>query len=140
MARLRPTTERPVIPVSPPATDAQSEVAANAKTNFEKESQMDGSGFGVDRRSLEDLVRPAVPDVFSMESGDLSLATLEDDEAFMEALRTLRSQNELLREYVSASEKSSRRSDVLAIASLVVAALSLLVSLVSLLSQFDVIG
>lgn len=101
---------------------------------------MDGSGFGVDRRSLEDLVRPAVPDVFSMESGDLSLATLEDDEAFMEALRTLRSQNELLREYVSASEKSSRRSDVLAIASLVVAALSLLVSLVSLLSQFDVIG
>lgn len=137
MARLRPTTERPVIPVSPPATDAQSEVAANAKTNFEKESQMDGSGFGVDRRSLEDLVRPAVPDVFSMESGDLSLATLEDDEAFMEALR---SQNELLREYVSASEKSSRRSDVLAIASLVVAALSLLVSLVSLLSHFDVIG
>lgn len=126
-----------MIPVSPPATDAQSEVAANAKTNFEKESQMDGSGFGVDRRSLEDLVRPAVPDVFSMESGDLSLATLEDDEAFMEALR---SQNELLREYVSASEKSSRRSDVLAIASLVVAALSLLVSLVSLLSHFDVIG
>lgn len=129
-----------MIPVSAPATDAQSDAAANAKTYFDKESQMDGSGFGVDRRLLEDLVRPAVPDVFSMGAGDLSPAMLEDDEAFMEALRTLRSQNELLREYVSASEKSSRRSDVLAIASLVVAALSLLVSLVSLLSQFSVIG
>ena len=81
------------------------------------------------------------PDSFDVES-----ATLADDSEFLKVVSAAQEQTALLREqtvafsdFVRASERESRRQFVVNVVSLLVAALSLSVTFVSLLLQFGVI-
>lgn len=74
-------------------------------------------------------------------------ATLDDDPGFTRALETLDGLSDMVRglssaftEYVEASERESVRNKVFNALSLVVAALSLAVTFVSLLGQFGIVG
>lgn len=78
---------------------------------------------------------------------DLEPATLEDDPAFMQLLRTMESQSDAMREQLEsmreqseASRRAQRSAFWFSIASLAVAALSLAVAAIALLHDFGSIG
>ena len=89
------------------------------------------------------------PDFESMPADEFELepATLEDDPAFMQLLRTMESQSEAMREQLSsmreqseASRRAQRSSFRFSIASLVVASLSLAVAALALAGDVGMIG
>ena len=78
---------------------------------------------------------------------DFTPATLEDDPAFMQLLRTMESQSDAMREQLEsmreqseASRRAQRSAFWFSIASLAVAALSLAVAAIALLRDFGTIG
>lgn len=104
--------------------------------------------------TLMAISKPDVPDVFPLDPYEITRPSLDDDPAFMQLLKTMESQSEAMREQLSALREQSeslreqsesmraaeRSASRFAIASLVVAALSLAVTFVSLLGQFGAIG
>lgn len=99
---------------------------------------------------MENDPRLRIPEPFSPlfdDDIDLTPATLEDDPAFMQLLRTMESQSDAMREQLEsmreqseASRRAQRSAFWFSIASLAVAALSLAVAAIALLRDFGTIG
>lgn len=90
-------------------------------------------------KAAECPIPPFTADYAKLDPESCSPRTLEDDDAFMQMLRTIEGQADAFIRYADDCRESARAARRSARMSLAVAVLSLLVTLLSLLQQFGVL-